>query len=166
METAPEGGWSHVHADWRHDGQGPPLTVKLEIAGRVLDPDGQPVPQARVPGISDSAGGTAGMPAWEGPDTDGRFLLRTVWRTGRTYRLRAQTEQGTASTVVTVPEGAAGLVRLETDLVLAPDPIRAALSRRNPVRLSSRGGRPVRSRKRVTPRRSGGARKAGRRSVR
>jgi hypothetical protein len=162
VETAPEGGWSHVHADWRHDGQGPPLTVKLEIAGRVLGPDGQPVPHARILGVSDAAGGTAGMPAWEGPDADGRFLLRTVWRTGRSYRLRADTEQGTAATVVTVPEDAAGLIRLETDLVLAPDPIRAALSRRKPVRLSSRGGRWARSRKRVTPRRHSGPQKARR----
>jgi hypothetical protein len=138
VETAPEGGWSHVHADWRRDGQGPPLTVKLEIAGRVVDPEGQPVPAAHVLGTSDAAGGTAGMPAWEGPDADGQFTLRTVWRPGRPYRLRARTEQSAGTQLLTVPEGATGLVHLETELVLTPDAFRTALLHR-PFHLASRG---------------------------
>jgi hypothetical protein len=138
VETAPEGGGSHVHADWRHDGQGPPLTVKLEITGRVVDPEGQPVPTARVLGSSDAAGGTAGMPAWEGPDADGQFVLRTVWRPGRPYRLRARTEQSSGTQLLTIPEGATGLVHLETELIVAPDAFRTALLRR-PFRLASRG---------------------------
>ena len=124
VETAPEGGWSHVHADWRRDGQGPPLTVKLEISGRVVDADGQPVPAAQILGSSDAAGGRAGMPPWEGPDDEGRFVLRTVWRPGKPYRLRALGEVGTATQIVTVPEGASGLVHLETELVLTPEPLR------------------------------------------
>jgi hypothetical protein len=147
VETAPEGGWNHVHADWRHDGQGPPLTVKLEIAGRVLDADGNSVPAARVVGSSDTAGGTEGMPAWEGPDAEGRFLLRTVWHPGRPYRLRAVGEGSAALLALTVPEGATGLVHLETDLTLLPESLRAALARRS-VRLASRGWRG-----RISPRR-------------
>lgn len=140
VETAAEGGWSHVHADWRHDGQGPALTVKLEIAGRVVDPEGLPVPAARVLGTSDAAGGAAGMPAWEGPDADGHFVLRTIWHPGRPYRLRASAEQGTATTVLSVPVETTGLVHLDTELVLTPDPVRIALSHRS-FHLASRGGR-------------------------
>ena len=139
VETASEGGWSHVHADWRRDGQGPPLTVKLEITGRVVDLEGQPVPGAQILGSSDAAGGRAGMPAWEGPDEDGQFILRTVWRPGKPYRLRARGELGATTQVVTVPDGATGLVHLETELVLSPDAVRIALARR-PTRLASRGG--------------------------
>ena len=152
VETAPEGGWSHVHADWRRDGQGPPLTVRLEIAGRLVDPEGHPVSAARVLGTSDAAGGTAGMPAWEGPDADGHFVLRTVWRPGRPYRLRAHTGHGGATQLVQVPEGATGLVHLETELVLAPNLLRAALWHRS-FRLASRGGRSFWHRRRYSPRR-------------
>jgi hypothetical protein len=141
VETAPEGGWNHVHADWRHEGQGPPLTVKLEIAGRVVNAEGQAVPAARVVGVSDAAGGLSGMPAWEGPDEDGHFVLRTVWHPGRPYRVRASAETGAAAQAVSVPEGATGLVRLETDLVLTPDLIRTALEHRRTLRLASRGSR-------------------------
>jgi len=154
VETASEGGWNHVHADWRHDGQGPPLTVRLEIAGQVVDPEGHPVPSARVLGTSDAAGGTAGMPAWEGPDAEGRFVLRTVGRPGRPYRLRAHTEHGGATQLVQVPEGATGLVHLETELVLVPNILRAALSHRS-FRLASRGGRSFWHRRRYLPRRHG-----------
>jgi hypothetical protein len=152
VETASEGGCNHVHADWRHDGQGPSLTVKLEIAGRVVDPEGHPVASARVHGTSDSAGATAGMPAWEGPDAEGHFLLRTVWRPGRPYRLRAHAEEGSATAVVSVPEGTTGLVHLESELVIFPDTLRLALSRR-PFRLASRGGRGIWHRRRYASRR-------------
>jgi hypothetical protein len=138
VETAPEGGASHVHADWRYDGHGPPLTVKLEIAGRVVDADGQPVPAVQVLGSSDAAPGRSGMPPWEGPDAEGRFVLRTVWHPGTAYRLRVRGEAGTATQVVTVPEGACGLVHLETELVLIVEPARIALARRSPL-LASRG---------------------------
>jgi hypothetical protein len=141
VETAPEGGWNHVHADWRNDGQGPPLTVKLEITGRVIDETGNPVPTATLLGSSDAAGGLPGMPAWEGPDADGRFLLRTVWRVGKPYRLRASTDQSSGTSVVTVPDGASGPVRLEADLVLTPDAVRQALAKRRALRVASRGGR-------------------------
>jgi hypothetical protein len=151
VETAPEGGSSHVHADWRSDGQGPPLTVKLQITGRVVDEAGNPVPAAKVLGISDAAGGMPGMPAWEGPDEDGRFLLRTIWRTGKPYRLRAATEEGSGTAVVAVPEGATGQVSLDTDLVLIPDTVREALARRQSLRLASRGGSRNR---RMSPRRT------------
>jgi hypothetical protein len=141
VETAPEGGWNHVHADWRNDGQGPPLTVKVEITGRVVDGEGNPAPAARVLGASDAAGGLPGMPAWEGPDENGRFLLRTAWRTGRAYRLRAATGQSSGTVVVTIPESASGLVTLETELVLTPDTVRQALAKRRALRIASRGGR-------------------------
>jgi hypothetical protein len=152
VETASEGGWSHVHADWRHDGQGPPLTVKLEIAGRVVDAEGHPIPAARVLGTSDAAGGTAGMPMWLGPDAEGHFVLRTVWRPGRPYRLRAHTEREGASQLVQVPEGATGLVHLDTELVLSPDAVRLAWSRRS-FRLASRGGSTFLRRRRYSLRR-------------
>jgi hypothetical protein len=152
VETAPEGGWSHVHADWRHDGQGPSLTVKLEITGRVVDLEGQPVTAAQILGSSDAAGGRAGMPPWEGLDEEGRFVLRTVWRPGKPYRLRAMGETGTASQLVTVPEGATGLVHLETELVLAPDPVRIALAQRT-AGLASRGGHASWRRRRFSVRR-------------
>jgi hypothetical protein len=126
--------------------------VKLEIVGRVVDPEGHPVPSARVLGTSDAAGGTAGMPAWEGPDAEGQFVLRTVWRPGRPYRLRAHADAGSATAVVSVPAGTTGLVHLETELVLSPDALRMALSRR-PFRLASRGGRGFWRRRRYSLRR-------------
>jgi hypothetical protein len=153
VETAPEGGWSHVHADWRHDGQGPALTVKLEITGRIVDAEGKPV-AAQVLGASDAAGGLPGMPAWEGPDAEGRFVLRTVWRPGKPYRVRAWTDVESATQLVTVPDATDGVARLETELVLAPDPVRAALSRRRAVRLASRGSRRSHKARRVKARRS------------
>jgi hypothetical protein len=113
--------------------------VKLEIVGHVVDSEGQPVPDAKILGSSDAAGGRAGMPLWEGPGAEGQFVLRTVWRPGRPYRLRAEGEPGTATQVVTVPGSVTGLVHLETEIVLTPEPIRIALARR-PAGLASRGG--------------------------
>src|SRR5262249_19452861 len=100
VETAAEGGWNHVHADWRNNGQGPPLTVKLEITGRVVDDEGNPAPAARVLGSTDAVAGMPGMPAWEGPDSEGRFTLRTIWHPGRPYRLRATTDESAATVAV------------------------------------------------------------------
>jgi hypothetical protein len=117
VETIPEGAWHHVHADWRRGGQGPPDTVKLRITGRITDAAGSPVPGATVLGVSDAVGKFRGMPAWQLPDADGRFELRTVWHPGKKYQVLLQAGKRRQTLAFTVPEGSGVLVEKELNVV-------------------------------------------------